>query len=262
MISAYFWKMILEHARGMDVELEPNTTLNEKYNILPTMSVPSGLMPKLMYLGVGIDGVGEGVKMGYHKYKHTGLYNAIPFLCRKVNNDLTTIEASKYRFRVVKNINGVDYVFYYLKYIESIADTVNTKTITKNAGDTSGGVPFRFNTDDPEILSPTPDNTTDPVDLTKTLYYFTECKIPISLNQEEKDEMVNAYHILTGLSDIPNIVEMCLYTGLDTTLAGGLIEAYAVRSGIFYPVPYELQPLLSVPGITQRYIDIGGMRMN
>ena len=29
MISAYFWKMILEHARGMDVELEPNTTLNE-----------------------------------------------------------------------------------------------------------------------------------------------------------------------------------------------------------------------------------------
>lgn len=262
MISAYFWKMILEHARGMDVELEPNTTLNEKYKILPTMSVPVGVMPKLMYLGVGIDGVGDSIKTGYHKYIHTGLYDQIPFLCRNINNDLTTTEASKYRFRVVQTINGIDYVFYYLKYIESVADTVNTKTITKNVGDISGGTVDRFNTDDPEILSPTPDTTTGEIDLTKTVYYFTECKIPISLNQEEKDEMINAYQILTGLTNTPNIVEMCLYTGLDTTLGSGLTEAYAVRSGIFYPVPYELQSLLSIPGITQRYIDIGGMRMN
>jgi hypothetical protein len=262
MISAYYWKMLLEHSRGMDVELEPNTTLNEKYNILPNMSVPSGIMPKLMYLGVGIDGIGENIKTGHHKYIHTGLYNAIPFLCRNLNNDLTTSEASKYRFRVVKTIGGVDYAFYYLKYIESISDSVNTKTITKNINDTAGGVVDRFNTDDPEILSPTPASTTQELDLTKTLYYFTECKIPISLNQEEKDEMINAYHILTGLNTIPNIVEMCLYTGLDTVLENGLTEAYAVRSGVFYPVPYELQSLLSSSGITQRYIDIGGMRMN
>lgn len=260
MISAYFWKTMLEHAMGLDVELEPNTTLNEKYNILPNMSVPSGVSPKLKYLGIGIDGV--GVKTGHHTYVHGTLYNTIPFLCRNVNNDLTTSEASKYRFRVLKNVNGVDYVFYYLKTLEVISTSVNTKTITKTANDISGGVVDRFNTDDPEILSPTPSNTAGQVDLLKSIYYFTECKIPISLNQEEKDEMINAYRILTGSPDTPNIIEMCLYTGLDTTLSSGLTEAYAVRSGIFYPVPYELQSLLSTPGITQRYIDIGGMRMN
>ncbi len=262
MISAYFWKSVLEHMRGMDVELEPNTTLNEKYNILPTMSVPSGVLPKLMYLGIGIDGVGNGVKTGHHKYIHGTLYDAIPFLCRTDNNDLTTSEASKYRFRVLKNIEGIEYVFYYLKHIESISDTVNTKTITKTDNDLTGGTVDRFNTDDPEILSPTPASTLNELDLTKTLYYLTECKIPLSLNQEEKDEIINAYQILTGLNTIPNIVEMCLYTGLDTVLPSGLTEAYAVRSGVFYPIPYELQPLLSIPGITQRYIDIGGMRMN
>ena len=55
---------------------------------------------------------------------------------------------------------------------------------------------------------------------------------------------------------------MCLYTGLDTTLPNGAIEAHNVRSGVFYAVPYEVQPLLNVPGVTQRYIDIGGMRLN
>lgn len=262
MISSYFWKMILEHVRGLDVVLEPNTTLNEKYNILPTMSVPSGVLPKLMYLGMGVDGVGTSVKTGHHKYIHTALYDAIPFLCRTINNDLTTSEARKYRFRVLKTVNGIEYVFYYLKVIESIADSVNTKVITKNVGDIAGGSVDRFNTNNPEILNPTPASVSSELDLTKTLFYFTECKIPISLNQEEKDEMIMAYQILTGLSVIPNIVEMCLYSGLDTTLPSGLTEAYAVRSGIFYPVPYELQPLLSIAGNTQRYIDIGGMRMN
>lgn len=261
MISAYLWKSILEHLRGIDIELEPNTTLNEKYNILPTMNVPTGVLPKLMYLGIGIDGIGTNVKVGTHKYIHGTLYDSIPFICRNINNDLTTVEASKYRMRVLKTIGGIDYAFYYLKHIESIADTVNTKVITKTAGDTTGGAVSRFNTDDPEILSPTPEASNN-LDLTKTLYYFTEGKIPLSLNQEEKDEIINAYHILTGLNNIPNIVEMCLYTGLDTVLPNGLIEAYAVRSGVFYPVPYELQPLLTVAGITQRYIDIGGMRLN
>lgn len=262
MISAYFWKMVLEHVRGIDVVLEPNTTLNEKYNILPNMSVPSGVLPKLMYLGMGIGGIGNAVKMGYHKYIHGTLYDSIPFICRLVSNDLTTTEASKYRLRVVKNINGTNYAFYYLKHLESISDSVNTKTIAKNTLDTTGGSVDRFNTDDPEILSPTPASVSEQLDLTKSLYYFTECKIPLSLNQQEKDEMINAYRILTGLSTTPNIVEMCLYSGLDTVLPNGLTEAYAVRSGVFYPVPYELQSLLSVPGITQRYIDIGGMRMN
>lgn len=262
MISAYFWKMILEHARGMDIELEPNTTLNEKYNILPTMSVPSGVMPKLMYLGMGIGGVGDGVKTGYHKYIHGTLYDSIPFLCRLATNDLTTSEASKYRFRVTRNIDNTEYVFYYLKHIESISDSINTKTLTKTGDGISGGSVDRFNTDDPEILSPTPDSISTELDINKIVYYLTECKIPLSLNQEEKDEIINAYQILNGVTTIPNIVEMCLYTGLDTVLPNGLTEAYAVRSGVFYPVPYELQSLLSVPGITQRYIDIGGMRMN
>lgn len=262
MISTYFWNMLLQYVRGQDIVLEPNTTMNEKYNILPTMGVPIGVLPKLMYLGVGIGGIGSDIKTGYHKYIHGTLYDSIPFLCRNINNDLTTTEASKYRFRVVKNINGIDYVFYYLKYIESIADSVNTKIITKDVNDVAGGSVDRFTTDDPEILNPTPISVSAQLDLTKTLYYYTECKIPISLNQQEKDEMINAYHILTGLTNTPNIVEMCLYTGLDTVLQSGLTEAYAVRSGIFYPVPYEIQSLLSVPGVTQRYIDIGGMRMN
>ncbi len=261
MISAYYIKNQLEHIRGMNVVIEANTSLNEKYNILTDRSVPEGVLPKLQYLGVGIGGIGTDIKLGYHKYIHGALYDQIPFVCRELSSDLSSLEAVNYRFRVVKNINDTDYVFYYLKHIESIADSINIKKITKHPDNISGGVIDRFDTNNAEILNPTPDETTGVVDPSKTEYYIVECKIPISLNQEEKAEMINAYQILKESSNIPNISEMCLFTGLDTTLESGFLEAYAVRSGVFYAVPIELQPLLSTPGVTQRYIDIGGMRL-
>lgn len=262
MFSAYIIKNVLEHLRGIDVTIEPNTTLNEKYGILTNMNVPSGILPKLQYLGIGRGGIGDTLKVGHHRFITTGLYDALPFVCRTINTDLTQSEANKYRFRVVKNINGIDYVFYYLKHIETLADSINIKTITKSNNDTEGGSVDRFDFNNPEILNPTPDLSIGTIDPNKSLFHIVECKIAISLNQEEKEEIKNAYSILTGSGNVPNISEMCLYTGLDTTLPNGTIEAHNVRSGVFYAVPYEVQPLLNVPGVTQRYIDIGGMRLN
>lgn len=259
MISIFMFKQMLEHLIGLDVTLDSNTTLNEKYNVLPSLTIPVDTLPKLKYLGIGIGGVGDVLKHAEHKAIHGTLYNMIPFACRRTNNDLSNSEASAYRLRVVETINGLDYAFYYLKHITTIADVVNIKVITKN-DDGSNDVEL-FNTATPEILNPVPGSVIG-LTIDKSVFYTIECKISLALTQEEKDEVVNAYQIKTGLLDKPNISEMCLYTGMDTVLPGGMIEAYGLRSGVYYPVPYELQPLLSKEGTTQRYIDIGTMRLN
>ena len=258
MVSAWLLKNLLEYLSDKDVVIEKNTTLNEKYDILADMIVPSNTLPKLKYFGIGKGGMGTPVKMGYHETIDGSAFETLPFLCRRLENDLAPLERVKYRFRKEQTIDGIAYVFYYLRVVDNNADLINIKTIDKESTDT--GEVGMFDTNNPAILNPVP-RITNPLDLTKSRFYIVENNISFSFTQEEKDEVVNAYRILYTATDIPNITEMVLYTGLDTTLPDNSLEAYVVRTAFFLAIPYEIQPLLSIAGVTQRYINLGGMRL-
>lgn len=260
MITAWLIKNFQEFITGKDITIEKNTTLNEKFNILTDkMSVPVGEFPKLMYFGLGIGGTGSPIKMGYHSTIDGTMFDQIPFIARRLENDLTTQERNIYRFRVEKIVNGVVYVFYYLRKLDNNPDLVNIKTIHK-VGDSNNSIVGMFDTNDPAILNPIP-SITDPNSIEKSRFFIVENNLSFSFTQEDKDEIINAYRLSHTASDIPNITELCLFTGLDTVLPDGNTEAYVVRSAIHYATPYELHPFLSEEGLTHRYIGIGGMRL-
>ena len=260
MVSAWLMKSFQEFLTNKEVTIEKNTTLNEKFNILPDMlSVPEGAFPKLNYFGLGIGGVGTPVKMGYHSTIHGAMFEQIPLIARRLDNDLVLSEKSKYRFRLEKLIDGVIYVFYFLRKMDENSDLVNLKTITR-IGETNTSVVAVFDTNTPEILSPTP-NIIDPNTTNKSRFYIVENNISFTFTQEDKNEIINAYRLYFQAGDIPKITEITLFTGLDATLQDGSTEAYVVRTAIQYATPYELQPFLSDPEITHRYIGIGGMRL-
>lgn len=258
MVTAWLMKNYLEYLSGKDVVIEKNTTLNEKYNILADMVIPSNTLPKLKYFGIGMGDMGTPVKMGYHETIDGTTFETLPFLCRRLENDLAPIERVKYRMRKEQSINGVTYAFYYLRTIDDNIDLINIKTIDKDAS--NSGVVGMFDTNNPAILNPAP-KVLDPINPEKSKFYIIENNISFSFTQEEKNEIITAYRLLYSASDTPKITEICLYTGLDTTLPDNSLEAYVVRSAFFLALPYELQPLLTFTGVTQRYINIGGMRL-
>ena len=260
MVTAYFMKTVQELMTGKQITIEKNTTLNEKFNILTDkMSVPVGQYPIISYFGLGIGGTGSPIKMGYHSTIDGAMFDQIPLVARRLDNDLTIQERAKYRFRVERLISGTTHVFYYLRKLDNNPDLINIKTITK-LGDSNNSLAGMFDTNDPTILNPVP-TITDPNSTDKSRFYIVENNLSFSFTQEDKDEIINAYRLAFTATDIPNITELALFTGLDHVQNDGSTEAYVVRSAIHYATPYELHPFLSQEGLTHRYIGIGGMRL-
>lgn len=260
MVTSWLMKSMQEFMFGLPVTIEKNTTLNEKFNILPDMlSVPVGVFPKISYFGLGIGGTGNPVRMGYHSTIDSAMFEQIPLIARRLVNDLSAQERAPYRFRVERLVNGVPYVFYYLRRMEELSDVVNIKTINK-IGETNTSVVGMFDTNNPLILNPVP-SIIDPNTPNKSRFYIVENNISFTFTQEDKNEIINAYKLAYPSNEIPSISEFCLFSGLDTTLADGTTEAYAVRAAIHYATPYELHSFLADEGLTHRYIGVGGMRL-
>ena len=119
----------LEQHRSLGVNYKPldNTTLNEKFNIFLTEKPKDATTyPTLGYYCLGIGGsVILEEEPDYTFNEHSpldgALFNHIPFCMREVTLDLDEVEKSKYRLRVVEEINGKEYACYYAKPINSIA---------------------------------------------------------------------------------------------------------------------------------------------
>lgn len=129
------------------------TTLNHKYSLYAN-EVPVGY-PTLKYFGIGVRGnynVDDGNLTAPHQVLNTNmdLYTPIPFRVVPVEQDLTPIERSLYRMRVVQLIKGVQYACYYLKVMEVVDSSVK---FTKK--DPLTGVETDY-TIDSSNLTPTP----------------------------------------------------------------------------------------------------------
>ena len=111
---------------GRDYMTKPNTTLNEKFDVLADVNVPEGMYPKLQYycIGIGGDQLSESVSgfpVSEHSPMDAALFEQIPFVIRPIQQDLTPTERANYRFRVIETIKNETYVCYYLKVIPKIA---------------------------------------------------------------------------------------------------------------------------------------------
>lgn len=258
MMTTWFIKNVLEMTSGREVTVDRNTTLNEKYNILPNERPKAGEFPTINYIGIGMGGIGDTVKLAYHSSIDASLFEPIPFICRELDNDLSPSDRLKYRMRVLKTIDGEEYAFYYLRRLPTTSDRIEIKKLVKDSS--TAATIVDIDSDDPTILSPVPKFTGE-LDLTKTEFYVVDSNINFNLTIEDKLEIKNAYRILYNTDEIPPITEIGIFYGSDQVSSTGDIEVVSARPAYFYTVPYELHNMLRIEDITQRYIDIGGMRL-
>lgn len=197
--------------------VDPSTTLNSKYNILPAVS-QSGIKDK-RYLGLGIGGTvaddnGEvDVGLRQRDMSLIDLYSGIPFVARPQSNDLSSVDRQKYRLRKETTIGGVPYVLYYLK---DITEVVNNSTEILKLKSADGMVDTVYSHGD----------ETPPI--TGTVYFDAELKVYIVLTEEEVDDLRSVLELMYPTDEITEITEVGIYTGTDFQTPDG-IEAVDVQ---------------------------------
>ena len=225
---------------GFNVDIKPNSTLNQKFDLFPNEIFNSGETPTVKYLTIGNGG--HTASMGVdglplinpvpHSPRHAALYNHLPFIIREVSEDLTPGERLMYRLRVPRTIDGVNYMCYYAKVLD--LSMVEPKIELRN--NTNGIITA---TDfSPSLADLNPVKPVIPVNgnITSTGNYLAStAKIEFVMNEAEITELLNACNIIYGSDNYAFISEIGLCSGVDRNLMGnfgGPPSAYTEAVGV------------------------------
>ncbi|MND25672.1 hypothetical protein D3C81_144480 [compost metagenome] len=197
-----------------------HTTLNEKFGILADEELGDTERPAMRYYCIGNGGhknmVGaDGVPYTSplpHRASDAALYRHLPFVLRRVDNDLDVVARSRYGLRRLENIGGVNYFAYYLKRI-SMADTQPQITHTIVDGDQKETVPYVPNLAN---LNPTPPAMSNEGVLTSSGDYLSTSQIlTLVFSAEDVLELINACRIKYDNEAYAVISEIGMVTGVD-----------------------------------------------
>ena len=225
---------------GFNVDIKPNSTLNQKFDLFPNEIFNSGETPTVKYLTIGNGG--HTASMGVdglplinpvpHSPRHAALYNHLPFIIREVGEDLTPSERLLYRLRVPRTIDSVNYMCYYAKVLD--LSMVEPKIELRN--NTDGIITATDFT--PSLADLNPVKPVIPVNgnITSTGNYLAStAKIEFVMNEAEITELLNACNIIYGSDNYAFISEIGLCSGVDRTLMGnfgGPPSAYTEAVGV------------------------------
>lgn len=210
---------------GRPFNVLPNSTLNQKFSVVETELNAANEIPTLKYIAIGNKGssydIGADntilIKPTPHLPRHASLYNFIPFIAREASNDLSAAERVNYRMRVLRTVNSVDYVFYYLKVFNTTNVTPEVELRNVNDGVITS-TPFTPLISD---LSPTPPVITNlNLNSPNGDYLISTAKLDFNLNQVEINEIIDACNILYGDDRYAVINEIALCTGIDRNVSG------------------------------------------
>lgn len=205
---------------GVPLPVLANTTLNTKHGVQPsTVPIPTDRFV-MKYLGIGNGGhrlvAGtNGISVPkpiQHRSTDASLYNQLPFVLRALNNDLSSVDRSKYALRAIKTINSVSYIAYYLKRLDfsAVIPSMELKTVTNGATATTVFTPTTSN------LNPAPPALdTNGVVVTTGDYVAATSKIPFILTEAEVAEILNVANIISGDEGYAIISEIALVSGVD-----------------------------------------------
>ncbi|EPU3829006.1 DUF7208 family protein [Campylobacter coli] len=244
----------LRQTSGLPYKLMPNTTLNERFNIHPNFSFTENEYPSLKYFSIGIGGddILDG-SVGYPVSSHSPvdacLYKPIPFVMRKVSEDLTESERINYRFRKQEYINGENYICYYLKLITGFNIRDEFYKINTINGKSTLGL---FNLDSINPLYPEPRERGieyDNFDVMTDLAHKLDIEFTLLPNEVNDLKKVLEIHKVGST----RITEIALCTGKD--IDG---EARGVQVGYFCGVNLDLLQSLNLDTSITKKIELGG----
>lgn len=258
--STIYYRLLTLHKNlGLKFKPKANTTLNEKLDIFPNMSIGT-TYPEIKYLGIGLGGTNTAydiLKSSEHSVFDGSLFKQVPFLIVEKTKDLTVAERKVYRLRKEVVINNIEYVEYYLKLIDNISEP-EVYYVTKTGELTTRLEPFNFN--NAAILNPTPLVKEDFLNVSTETYVAVTSDVTLYLSPQELENIKLAIEIKYGV-DTPHILtEMSLFTGVDYVTVNGT-EALAVQPAFFQTVQYDLQSLLFSNKVVLKNIQIGGIEV-
>lgn len=201
----------------------PNSTLNQKFNVFPTLIPSSDDYVSTKYLSIGINGVSITLATnGLYETKYrefdprwTSLLNPVPFVMRRIQEDLTPAERVKLRMRSIEVHNGVTYACYYLRPLDLLSGAVGAEYRTKVNGVTTSRE-WEPSLSDlnpvPLTLAPNQVITTgdDVIAATK--------KLSLVFSANDIQEIMNSVNIIYGSPNFAVISEMALVSGVDRVL--------------------------------------------
>lgn len=257
--TIYYRLLTLNKNLGLKFRPKLNTTLNEKLDILPNMSI-GDLYPEIKYIGIGVGGTSTAydvLKSSEHSVGDGSLFKQVPFLILEKTKDLTVAERKKYRLRKETIINNIEYVEYYLKVVDNISEP-EVYYVTKTGELTTKLEPFNFN--NAAILNPTPLIKEDFLNVSTETYIAVTSDVTLYLSPQELENIKKAIEIKYGTTTPKIITEMALFTGVDYVTVNGT-EALAVQPAFFQTVQYDLQSLLFNNKVILKNIQIGGIEV-
>jgi len=250
---------------GLPYTIRPNTTINEKLNILPTTPLPADTYPTMRYYAIGIGGlniVQDVAKYSYsmHQTTDAALFEQVPFVIKPVANDLPADERAKYRMRVVKVIGGVEYSLYYYRLIDmnNIDNDIYKITVANNIPKLT-----RFSTDTDKLLNPIPrDPSTTLFNTSNTDYITKILKLPFILHREDLVEIEAALTLLYGINHGKHLREIAMCSGVEKDVDPAIYgySKEAVNSQVMFHSTIDVSSslLLSQNEELVRSISLGG----
>lgn len=200
-----------------------NSTLNQKFDIHPSVVIPPSQVYGIKYLVVGTGGLqlapGAGGKplVKYRPPRPTNacLYDLMPLCIRPINEGLTTAERARYRLRSIQTINGADYEVY--RALRLNTDNIQISQRYYNSI-TGAPVDFEYSVSD---LSPTPPilNTNGTVNTSES-YYRVDAMCVFTFDEFTISEILNAATVLYGDPDYAWLSEFGLCSGVDMSVPG------------------------------------------
>lgn len=249
----------LQTAQHLDIPcpVMPNSTLNEKLGIaadvLPADTDRSSV--NVVVIGYGGHGfsMGNNQRVKWEKYRHqprhSAMFAQLPFVMRKVTEDLTVTERSRYRLRVIERHNGIDYVCYYGRVLDKTNTVIQTELRQVRDGVTTS-TPFEYTLEDmnpiPSVLS------TGEVVETNGDYIATTAKVPFVMSAEDVAEFMNVIEIIDKDSGYAVISEFATVSSIDRVVSmtiNGQAQSYteAIQAQItsFFQTGFIVEHLTS-----------------
>ena len=195
----------------------PNTTLNEFFNNVVDMEVDT--TPHLGYfmLGMSVNNIDNmDLYKDLHLAEHGNLFKPIPLSVRQYNNRLTAEESKNYRMQVVKKIDGKDYIFYFLKKLNSLEKPFELVTINFSEDEFNEAGIENFDNNKSNILYP---ELSDMGNIDNTRFHTVSKMVNVLISKYEKEEIKLATKLYYDLDSTDfKISEIALIHGHDVII--------------------------------------------
>lgn len=237
---------------GGNLRILPNSTLNQKFAVHADAYPYDGERVVTKYLGIGIKGIDIELVRGLYKINFrnylpsmASLFEHVPFLMRRVSEDLTPQERARFRLRVIREYNGVFYACYFLRVLEDDGvPAISEKRITING------------TIIPNVWEPTlADLNPSPIVIDPNQqiangneHLAASKKMQLVFSPADIQEIISAITIIYGDPGFAELSEFGLFSGVDRSVPGdfnGMTQNYT--EAIYAQVNDFLRTRVSCP---------------